>query len=63
MRIMHTDNFGGDYPGECFVEGLPVLSRDKLQQIANTINAGNEFAPRFYSVVEDDYKLRPGFEP
>ena len=65
MKIIHTDNFGGDYPNEEFVTGLPYFSqKEKLQKIADAINGElGEYAHRFYRVVEDDYKLSPGFEP
>lgn len=63
-KIVNTDNFGGDYPNEKFVTGLPCLSEERLQLIADVINAqtGRD-APRFYKVVPDDYELQPGFEP
>jgi hypothetical protein len=65
MKIMHTDNFGGDYPDEKFVEGLPSgLSREAMQRIANAINQETGLNwPRYYQVVPDDYQLQPGFEP
>jgi hypothetical protein len=64
MKIVETDNMGGDYPSESFVE-LPVRSKEACEAIAKIINdecSGN-YAPRFWKVVEDDYKLAPGFEP
>ena len=64
MRIMHTDNFGGDYPDEKFVEGLPNLDKDRMQKIADAINTQQgPDAARYYKVVPNDYKLQPGFEP
>ena len=64
MRIIETDNFGGDYPDEKFVEPLPHLTSEQAQLIADTINsATSEHHPRFWRVVPNDYKLRPGFEP
>lgn len=64
MKLIHTDNFGGDYPDEKFVEELPSLRRERLQRIADAINRElGENPPRYYRVVEDDYKLQPGFEP
>jgi hypothetical protein len=63
-RIIHTDNFAGDYPDEKFVEGLPRLTAEKAKVICDAINSTQpDNAPRFYVVVEDDYKLLPGFEP
>jgi hypothetical protein len=64
MRIIHTDNFGGDYPNEKFVDGLPRLNKEKMKIICDAINKViGENNPRFYRVVEDDYILQPGFEP
>ncbi len=65
MKIIHTDNFGGDYPDEQFVKGLPNLPKDRLQAICDEINrqTGDGTASRYYKVVEDDYVLQPGFEP
>lgn len=64
MKLIHTDLFGGDYPNEKFVEGLLCTDRETLQRLADIIN----FAifggiHRHYKVVDDDYKLQPGFEP
>lgn len=62
--IMHTDNFGGDYPDEKFVTELPRLPKEKLQEICDLINlALPEDASRYYKVVDSRYKLQPGFEP
>ncbi len=64
MKLIHTDNFAGDYPDEKEVTELPVLSKYALQQIADVINtASGTDAPRFYKVVADDYVLQGGFEP
>ena len=64
MRLMHTDNFGGDYQDEKFVEQLPRLSKERMQKIADVINEQlGPHSSRFYMVVEDNYKLKPGFEP
>lgn len=62
MRIVNTDNFGGDSPDEQFV--LWELSKMAAETIATVLNveAGSD-APRFYKVVENDYVLQPGFEP
>lgn len=66
MKIIHTDNFNGDYPDEKFVDGIPSLpNKEAMQRICDAINkecSGNH-APRYWRVVEDDYKLKPGFEP
>lgn len=64
--IVNTDNFGGDYPDEKFVENLPVINtRAGAQAIADAINntAGGVHATRFFKVVDEGYKLQPGFEP
>lgn len=61
MRIVNTCNFDGDYPNERFVEGLPFVDPATLQQICNLVNTAH--SPRYLKVVEDDYELRPGFEP
>lgn len=63
MKIVDTDNFGGDYPAEKFLN-LPPLPEDHCKKIANAINdALGPNATRFYKVVPNDYKLAPGFEP
>ena len=64
MKIVETDNFGGDYPDEKFVN-LPRLSPGAAAEICMQINAccSGHSAPRFWKVVADDYKLKPGFEP
>ena len=64
MKIIETDNFGRDYPDEKFVN-LPWMTEDqaiKVASLLNSIFSGNN-APRYWQVVEDDYKLQPGFEP
>ena len=63
-KIVDTDNFGGDYPDEKFVENLPRLTEAHAKAIADAINAGlPENHSRYYKVVPDDYELQPGFEP
>lgn len=64
MKIIHTDNFNGDYPDEKFVTELPWLTEAQAKEICKAINATQRpDAPRYYQVVADDYKLQPGFEP
>lgn len=64
MKLIHTDNYGGDYPDERFVTELPALSQKGMQEVADAINGNlGTLAPRYYVVVPDDYVLRPGFEP
>jgi len=62
MRIVDTDNFCRDYPGEKFV--LWSFPEHIARRIADALNdwAGPN-AQRYYMVVEEDYKLIPGFEP
>lgn len=63
-RIIHTDNFNGDYPDEKFVEELPWMDEQMAKTICKAINSTlPENAPRYYQVVEDGYELQPGFEP
>ncbi len=63
MKIVNTDNFDSDYPNERFVN-IPSLSKGRAQKIADIINeAAGGYHSRFWKVVEDDYKLLPGFEP
>lgn len=63
-RIVETDNFDGDYPNESFVlfqmpEQYAKEIVDKINHVANLHGTH----PRYWKVVEDDYKLLPGFEP
>ncbi len=63
MKIIETDNFGGDYPDEKFVN-LPRMSKDHAEAVVKAINAGfRDDFNRYWRVVENDYKLQPGFEP
>ena len=62
MRIIDTDNFGGDYPDENFLS-LPSLPAASCTSIAAAINdALGKNAPRYYRVVDDDYQLQSGFK-
>jgi hypothetical protein len=63
-KIVETDNYGGDYPDEKFVN-LPSTSKENAQKIADIINEvhGGDYARRYWKVVESDYTLQPGFEP
>jgi hypothetical protein len=62
MRIVDTDNFGGDYPNERFL--LWEMPQSACERICGVLNeqAGPN-AHRYYKIVEDDYVLVPGFEP
>jgi len=65
MRIVETDNHGGDYPDETFIN-LPRTSQECAEKICNVINdcfCQNDYALRFWKVVPDDYKLIGGFKP
>lgn len=62
-RIVNTDNFGGDYPNERFVDG-EYATEVEAQLVADEMNG--DPAPhnsRYYKVVEMPYELQPGFEP
>ncbi len=63
MRIVETDNYGGDYPNENFV--LHHMSNKAAKEIVDVINkcCSGELASRYWKVVNNDYKLQPGFEP
>jgi len=67
MRIINTDNHGGDYPDEKFLccgksplrfnlEDAKIIQGVLNKKITND-------SPRYWRIVEDDYKLQPGFEP
>ena len=64
MRIIETDNFDGDYPNESFVN-LPSLPLEAAERLADIINGccSGATAHRYWRVVDNDYKLQPGFEP
>lgn len=63
MRVVETANFGGDYPDERFHSDS--VSLEQATELADFLNskAGGDYATRYFKVVEDDYKLQPGFEP
>ncbi len=72
MKIIETDNFGGDYPAEHFLGCLSdedgnFVQRFNAEQAEAVVNVLNylegQNAPRYWRVVEDDYKLSPGFQP
>jgi hypothetical protein len=64
MRIVSTDNFDGDYPDEKDV-AVGIRSRETATVMCDALNArfSSDTSARYYIVVEDDYVLRPGFEP
>ena len=67
MKIIDTDNFGGDYPNETII-AENIRSADLAEVMCTALNYENSIvygdnAPRYYVVVADDYVLRPGFKP
>ena len=64
FKIVETDNFGGDYPNEKFLN-LPPMREEVAKHLVDDINlaCSGEHAPRFWKAVPHDYKLQPGFEP
>lgn len=60
-NIVDTDNYDGDYPDEKFL--LWDMSKDDAQAICDILNRHGQPKPRYYKVVEDGYKLQPGFTP
>ena len=64
-RIVQTDNHGSDYPDESFLD-LPPCSEREAEIIAHVINSifcKDDYASRFWKVVQSNYNLQPGFEP
>ena len=56
-RIVETDNFGGDYPNESFLN-IGALNWEHSKAIAKAINDGfGPNYPRYWQVVPDDYAL------
>lgn len=63
MKIIDTDNFGGDYPAETVI-AAELKSQYFADLICKLLNEdGGLNSSRYYKVVPDDYKLLPGFEP
>jgi len=57
MKIVETDNFGGDYPDESFLP-LPSMTIAHANAVARVINSGfPENYPRYWKVEDDDYVL------
>lgn len=62
-KIVETDNYGGDYPDEKFVN-LPQMTEEHAKRVADAINSGfPENCSRYWKMVDDNYQLQPGFEP
>ncbi|UKL14737.1 hypothetical protein C121_4 [Stenotrophomonas phage C121] len=64
-RIVNTDNHGSDYPDERWAIEHRFHSKLKAEAVAAVLqeDIGGDDASRYFMVVEDGYKLRPGFEP
>ena len=65
LKIIDTDNFGGDYPNEKVI-AANIKNPDHAKIMCNALNdklCNSDYAPRFYKVVDDDSVLQPGFEP
>ena len=63
-RIIDTDNFGGDCPAETVVaSGITYKPYADLMCDALVKKYSENGGRRLYLVVEDDYELKPGFEP
>ncbi|MCK5603947.1 hypothetical protein KAR91_18815 [Candidatus Pacearchaeota archaeon] len=62
MKIVDTDNFGGDYPNESFLHA-PNLNAADAKTIADILNSyDGEDSLRYFKIVNNDYTLQPGFE-
>ena len=63
-KIIETDNFGGDYPDEKFLN-IPSTNKENAEAIAEAINniCSGPSSSRYWRVVERGYELSPGFEP
>lgn len=61
MRIVETDNYGGDYPDEKFLNIPHIHDKRQIELIAHDINDAC-CGTRYWKVVPDDYELQPGFE-
>ena len=62
-KIVNTDNFGGDYPNEFFLN-CSWLSDKQAREVADALNSSDDpNASRYWRVVPDNYILKPGFEP
>jgi len=63
MKVVETDNFGGDYPNEKFLN-IPNVTADAAERICAALNeAVSPDHPRYWKSVPDEYVLQPGFEP
>jgi len=65
FQIIETDSHGGDYPDEKFVN-LPLMTEAEavwLCRCINFVHCPRIESPRHWQMVEQGYKLQPGFEP
>lgn len=64
-RIVETDNYGGDYPDEKFVDLPLIYNREGADAIVEAINREccDCGSSRYWIVVDKDHVLQPGFEP
>jgi hypothetical protein len=62
-KVIETDNFGRDYPGEKFATPYEFTREDAVG-IANWFNEtmGGVNAQRYWKAVPSDYQLQPGQE-
>lgn len=58
-RVVDIDNFGGEGPASTERFITEPIEQNMAKVIANALNAefGGDYAPRFYRVVPEDYKL------
>lgn len=64
MKIVDTDNYGGDYPNEQVIADNITNERfGRVMVEALNERFSGENANRYYKLVPDDYQLQPGFEP
>ena len=66
MKIVETDNFGGDFPDERFLN-LPPMMPAHAKAVVDAINEGfagkDPNCRRYWKVVANDYRLTAGFQP
>lgn len=62
-KIVNTDNFNSDYPDEYFLNcgTLPEYLADIIVTILN--RDWSAYSSRYWKIVDENYKLQPGFEP
>jgi hypothetical protein len=56
VRIVETDNFGGNYPDEKFLN-IPPVDLEHAKEIAAAVNAASPSGcSRWWIVAKDDYQ-------